>query len=67
MTDQCKGCTLRGDIKECEAVECSNHDNWYVVELKKQIAIIKDENNVLLSVIRHQDRVIEKLEENDCE
>lgn len=35
--DQCKGCTLRGDITACEAVECSNHDNWYPQQLKAEL------------------------------
>ena len=42
MTDQCKGCTLRGDIKACEAVECSNHDNWYPQQLKAENERLKD-------------------------
>lgn len=37
MTDQCKHCTYRGDIKACLAAECCQHENWYAVEQQKQI------------------------------
>ena len=29
MTDQCKFCTHRGDLKACLADTCSHHENWY--------------------------------------
>ena len=37
MSDQCKNCTLRGDIKACQAVECSHHESWYVSAVKEQL------------------------------
>jgi len=40
--DKCSGCTLRGDIKACEAVECSNHDNWYPQQLKDENERLKE-------------------------
>jgi hypothetical protein len=38
MTDQCKNCTYRGDIKACQAAECHKHDDWYSVKLNERIA-----------------------------
>lgn len=35
MTDECKGCQVRGNLEACESTECSIHDSWYVRELKK--------------------------------
>ena len=32
--DQCTHCTLKGNINECEKVECGIHDSWYVSALK---------------------------------
>lgn len=45
--DQCKGCNLRGDLKACKAIECSNHDSWYVQKLKAQIEEFRSENECL--------------------
>lgn len=35
--DQCKECTLRGDIEKCQATTCSKHDSWYAKQLQEQI------------------------------
>ena len=37
MTDQCKHCTIRGDIEKCKATECFQHENWYAVQQQKII------------------------------
>ena len=37
MSDQCKYCTLKGDIDKCKAAECFHHENWYAVEQQKII------------------------------
>jgi hypothetical protein len=37
MTDQCKHCNLKGDLKACKSSECSIHENWYAVEQQKII------------------------------
>ena len=42
MTDQCKSCTCRGNLKKCMETECYQHENWFVKELKKQVAHEKE-------------------------
>ena len=37
MTDQCKHCSYRGDLKACLAAECFHHENWYAVEQQKLV------------------------------
>ena len=38
MSDQCKHCTLRGNIGICVQEECYTHESWFVDELLKIIA-----------------------------
>lgn len=40
MSDQCRNCTLYGDIKSCEAEQCFLRENWYVIEMKKENAAL---------------------------
>jgi len=42
MTDQCKNCELRGNIKGCLETECSNHENWYAIEQQILIDNLRD-------------------------
>ena len=35
--DQCKHCTLRGDLVECKKESCSHHENWYAIEQQDRI------------------------------
>ena len=51
--DQCKGCTLMGDIKACEAIECSNHDNWYPMQLKEENKQLKAKAVAFDEMSRH--------------
>ena len=37
MTDQCKHCDLRGDLKKCKSTDCFQHESWYAVEQQKVI------------------------------
>ena len=37
MTDQCGNCQLKGDINQCLAAECFQHENWYAKEQQKRI------------------------------
>jgi hypothetical protein len=32
--NQCVHCELKGNLEECEKVDCSIHDSWYVSALK---------------------------------
>jgi hypothetical protein len=50
MTDQCNGCVLKGDIKECLTAECGHHENWYaraqaarIAELEAVLRYYRDE------------------------
>ena len=45
MSDQCRCCLLRGDLRECRKSPCFHHENWYAVEMIK-------ENEHLRSIIR---------------
>ena len=36
MSDQCKHCTVRGDLKECESQPCTTHESWYVKQLTER-------------------------------
>ena len=52
MTDQCKHCTLRGDIKMCKATECFHHENWYAVQQKSEIDQLKQQRDELLAALK---------------
>ena len=39
--DQCKYCSVKGDFEECLKTECGHHNNWFTVELLKQIEELK--------------------------
>lgn len=52
MTDQCKHCTLRGDIKKCKAAECFHHENWYAVQQQSEIDMLKQQRDELLAAIK---------------
>ena len=41
MSDQCRHCTLRGDIEACRAAECFQHENWYAVQQQQEIIRLK--------------------------
>jgi hypothetical protein len=41
MTDQCKHCAIRGDIKECRSETCHQHENWYATHQQKEIDQLK--------------------------
>lgn len=56
MTDQCKHCTLRGDIKACKATPCSKHEDWYVVQLQQ-------ENTAYAITVQNLEAEIAKLKE----
>ena len=37
MSDSCKHCIVRGDIKACVATPCNTHDSWYAKQLQERI------------------------------
>ena len=44
MSDQCKHCTVRGDIKDCLSTECFQHENWYAVKQQEHINELQAQN-----------------------
>lgn len=34
--DQCKNCTMRGNLKGCLDTTCSQHESWMVLQLKAE-------------------------------
>jgi hypothetical protein len=44
MSNQCKNCTLSGNIEQCEKVECSQHDSWYVEQLEARVKELEVES-----------------------
>jgi hypothetical protein len=36
MSDQCKHCVVREDMKGCQETECGIHESWYVAALKAE-------------------------------
>ena len=51
MSDQCKHCTMRGDITECLATECFQHESWYAIQQQATIATLTEQ-------VRAQDKWI---------
>ena len=47
MSDQCKHCVVKGDLKACEETECYQHENWYALQLKTEIDRLKVESETL--------------------
>jgi len=37
MTDECKNCSVRGDLKKCMETKCGIHESWFVNALLKKI------------------------------
>lgn len=58
MTDQCKHCTLRGDIKKCKAAECFHHENWYAVQQQSEIDMLKQQRDELLAALKDASEII---------
>ena len=48
MGDQCKHCTLRGNLNECKATACYQKENWHAVEQQRII----DEQRMLIIDLR---------------
>ena len=42
MSDSCKHCTVRGDIKACVATPCHTHDSWYAKQLQRRIRELEE-------------------------
>lgn len=51
MSDQCKFCSIMGNIDKCLASECSQHDNWISEQHKIRYTALQAENEKLKSDI----------------
>ena len=51
MSDQCKNCTVRGDLKACKSTPCFHHENWYAIQLESKIEELTKENERLKAEI----------------
>jgi len=43
MSDQCKHCTVRGDLQTCSNTVCGHHDSWCNQALMSLIAKLEGE------------------------
>lgn len=50
--DQCKHCTLKGNLVECEKADCTWHELWYVNTLKTNHYKHVDRKTILLMACR---------------
>lgn len=68
MSDQCKHCTIRGDIKLCKAAKCWHHENWYALEQAKTINQLREENERLKTMIEIKEsgwrQTVEEIQRN---
>jgi len=37
MSDQCRTCTVRGDMVQCLATSCGHHEDWFALELRTRL------------------------------
>lgn len=65
MTDQCKHCTLRGDITACKATPCYKHEDWYAVEQQKQLDQLTAINQELVEALEYQITHFKELNDNE--
>ena len=42
MTDSCKHCTVRGDIKLCVTTPCNTHVSWYAQQQQAEIERLRE-------------------------
>ena len=56
MSDQCRHCTLRGDLPACKAVECFQHESWYSLVQQKLIEAYQNELIELKSKLQSHER-----------
>ena len=53
MTDQCKNCTVRGDLKACLVTECFQHENWYAIEQQKRISLLESQVAAMTMLLKN--------------
>jgi len=52
MSDQCKNCTSKGDIKKCLDTECSKHEDWIFLFLGNETAKQHKLNAALVQMVK---------------
>lgn len=60
MTDQCKHCTLRGDIDKCLQAECRHHENWISEQHRKRYSSLMQENAELQAQLARCVKVVKE-------
>ena len=62
MTDQCKHCTLRGDIDGCKSTECFQHESWYAQQ--QQLTIDDQAVRMITVQVKLQSLIFGELSEH---
>lgn len=43
VIDECRNCTVRGDLSACALTKCSKHHTWYADQLRAEVERLKAE------------------------
>ena len=43
VIDECRNCTVRGDLTACALTKCSKHHTWYADQLRAEVERLKVE------------------------
>jgi hypothetical protein len=57
--DECKYCTLKGKLTECEIADCNIHKSWYVAALKTKQYFETNQSTFTI------DQIIDALNDSD--
>ena len=52
MSDQCKNCVSRGNVKKCQLTHCYQHESWMVNKLHVKIRDLESQVRLLKQRIR---------------
>lgn len=52
MNDECRHCTIRGDMCKCQEEECSKHMSWYAQAITAENRTLQHENAILIDALR---------------
>ena len=44
--DECRKCTVRGDLSACALTKCSKHHTWYADQLRAEVERLKAEREI---------------------
>lgn len=51
MSDECRHCTIKGDIRKCKETYCSKHTYWYSQEIAAENRNLEHENAILIDAL----------------